>query len=140
LKLQFYLFKEVYTLTEIKLINNYLEQLSNRINSNIAEFKFLNKHIDDIRTALYSVEESVRSTVKDNYEPITKKPFIDHRYPNDLIRIKEVIQMTGTSRSFIYSHINQGHFPKPIQLGARAVAWQRHEVDEWVLNKINTKG
>jgi len=125
-------------LNEIKLINNYLEQLSNRINGNIAEFKALNNHISDIQSLLNGfTKNSERNALKDDYKPIIEKPPTDHRHPNDLIRIKEVIQMTGTSRSFIYSCINQGSFPKPIQLGARSVAWQRCKIENWVLSKIN---
>ena len=55
---------------------------------------------------------------------------------NNLIRLKDVKQMTGLSRSTIYSYIRYGVFPKQIQLGERASAWIKNEVDEWIIARI----
>lgn len=47
-----------------------------------------------------------------------------------IIRMRELSQKTGCSRSTIYSFISKNEFPKPISLGARAVGWIESEVDE----------
>jgi prophage regulatory protein len=44
-------------------------------------------------------------------------------------RLPQVQKILGLSRSSIYGHITQGLFPKPIQLGARAVGWPSYEVE-----------
>lgn len=57
-----------------------------------------------------------------------------------LIRIKTVIETTGKSRSSIYADIAMGSFPKPILIGARAVAWPRSAIEAWVQDKIDRAG
>ncbi len=52
-----------------------------------------------------------------------------------IIRMRELSQKTGCSRSTIYSFISRNEFPKPIPLGARAVGWIESEVDEWIAQK-----
>lgn len=55
-----------------------------------------------------------------------------------LIRIKSVIEVTGKSRSAIYADIAKGTFPKPVAIGARAVAWPLSEISAWVQQQIVT--
>ena len=45
-----------------------------------------------------------------------------------VMKLNEVINTTGLSRSSIYAYMSKGNFPKPIQLGPRAVAWIEEEV------------
>ncbi|EPT9252277.1 AlpA family phage regulatory protein [Vibrio alginolyticus] len=40
-----------------------------------------------------------------------------------LLRIKEVTEKTGLSKTAIYDNMNAGQFPRNISLGVRAVAW-----------------
>jgi prophage regulatory protein len=49
-----------------------------------------------------------------------------------LIRLPAVALRTGLGRSSIYAHIAAGTFPKPIPIGARAVAWLESEVSNWI--------
>jgi len=53
-----------------------------------------------------------------------------------LIRWPEVKQRIGYSRSQIHLLINQGKFPAPIKLGARASAWLESSIDEWINSRI----
>lgn len=57
-----------------------------------------------------------------------------------VIKLKDVISTTGLSRSSIYAYMAKGEFPKPIQLGPRAVAWIEEEVQKWLCDKINQRG
>lgn len=50
----------------------------------------------------------------------------------NILRLKEVIKITGLSRSTIYLMIEKGKFPRQIHLGARAVGWLESEVYEWL--------
>lgn len=56
-----------------------------------------------------------------------------------LIKLKDVMSNTGLGRSTIYKYIAEGAFPKPVSLGARAVAWVESEVEDWVLDKIEQR-
>lgn len=47
------------------------------------------------------------------------------------LRLKEVIQRTGKSRSSIYAAVKIGKFPKPVRIGARSVAWDSSEIEAW---------
>ncbi|MYA33759.1 MAG: AlpA family transcriptional regulator [Gemmatimonadales bacterium] len=53
-----------------------------------------------------------------------------------ILRLPEVQRRTGLSRSTIYVRLDQGRFPKPVSLGARAVGWIESEVDEWIRERI----
>jgi prophage regulatory protein len=47
------------------------------------------------------------------------------------MRLPAVMAATGMSRSTIYDWVKAGTFPKPLQIGARAVAWDEAEVVAW---------
>ncbi len=53
-----------------------------------------------------------------------------------LIRLPEVKDITGLSRTSIYRNINEGNFPHSVALGGRAVAWVESEVRAWVSKMI----
>lgn len=57
--------------------------------------------------------------------------------PDRMIRRKEVEAITGRSRSAIYEGMAAGTFPKPVKIGARAVAWPESVIRKWVEDKIN---
>ena len=46
------------------------------------------------------------------------------------------MEATGLGRSSIYKFIALGTFPKPVQLGDRAVGWVDHEVDDWIAERV----
>jgi len=54
-----------------------------------------------------------------------------------LIRLPEVIDRVGLSRSTICMFMQQGKFPKSIKLGSRAVAWSSKEIDAWIQDKVD---
>lgn len=53
-----------------------------------------------------------------------------------LLHRKEVMKMTGLSRSSIYVYQNKYGFPKPINIGPRAVRWQESLVKAWIDSKV----
>ena len=46
----------------------------------------------------------------------------------EVIRRTEVLKLVPISVSGLYQKISDGHFPKPIKLGLRAVGWKKSEV------------
>lgn len=49
-----------------------------------------------------------------------------------LIRLSEVMNKTGYSKSWIYKLIKKNQFPRPIKIGTRAVAFIDREIEEWI--------
>ncbi len=56
--------------------------------------------------------------------------------PRKILRLPNVLDRTGLSRSTVYQRVTEGSFPKPVSLGARAVGWIETEVDEWIARQI----
>lgn len=58
-----------------------------------------------------------------------------------VLRLKEVQEKTGLSRSTIYNKLNPAckyfddAFPKPIRLGAAAVGWLEADLDVWLTSR-----
>ena len=49
-----------------------------------------------------------------------------------MLRLPEVRDITGVSRSSIYKWMDEGKFPPSRQLGERAIAWDSREIAKWV--------
>lgn len=54
-----------------------------------------------------------------------------------ILRRKQVEIRTGLSRSTIYARIAEGTFPRPIDLGGRAVGWLETEINSWLQFRID---
>lgn len=65
------------------------------------------------------------------HQPATKTP-------SRIIRLPEVINRTGRSRSSIYQDVADGYFPAPIKLGrnARAIGWPESVIEDWIQERI----
>ena len=53
-----------------------------------------------------------------------------------LIRRKEVQTKTGLGASSIYAMMQQGTFPKAVNISERRVAWIESEVDAWIAERV----
>ena len=47
--------------------------------------------------------------------------------------------MTGVGKTFIYTHMEKGSFPKQIQISARTVVWLEQDIIEWMKTKMNQR-
>jgi len=56
-----------------------------------------------------------------------------------ILRRKQVETRTGLSRSTIYLRIQEGTFPKPVNLGARAVGWLENEIEAWLAARLEVR-
>ena len=56
--------------------------------------------------------------------------------PTRFLRLPEVMERTGLSRSTISVRLAAGRFPRPVALGGRAVGWIEAEIEEWVAERI----
>jgi prophage regulatory protein len=53
-----------------------------------------------------------------------------------IIRLKEVMDLTGLARSTVYKYIAASEFPVPVSLGERCVGWLESEVHDWILARV----
>jgi prophage regulatory protein len=51
--------------------------------------------------------------------------------PRRFLRMPDVIRLVGIGRTVIYERIKKGTFPPPVQIGARAVAWDEEDLANW---------
>lgn len=49
-----------------------------------------------------------------------------------LLRLREVMHMTGLGRNAVYELAKTSGFPRPVKLTKRASAWREHEVQAWI--------
>ncbi len=56
-----------------------------------------------------------------------------------ILRRNQVENRTGLSRSTIYLRIQEGTFPRPINLGTRAVGWLENEIEAWLTERIKIR-
>jgi prophage regulatory protein len=64
--------------------------------------------------------------------------------PNELadriLRLPEVIRMTGVCRSTILVWAQVGRFPKKVTLGPRCVGWSERAVRGWIATRLASSG
>jgi prophage regulatory protein len=53
-----------------------------------------------------------------------------------ILRLPEVKETSGLSRSSIYLGMKNGTFPKSIQLGTRMVGWSSEAIENWIEEKL----
>jgi prophage regulatory protein len=53
-----------------------------------------------------------------------------------ILRRRHVEQRTGLSRSTLCQYMKDGAFPKPVQLGLRAVGWLESEISKWTTARV----
>ena len=56
---------------------------------------------------------------------------------NRILRLSEVLALTGLSLSTIYLRVEESTFPKQINLGSRAVGWLDSDVQNWLCDRIS---
>jgi len=49
-----------------------------------------------------------------------------------ILRLPEMLEMTGMKRSTVYEKIKKNQFPKPIPLTERCSGWLESEVLSWI--------
>ena len=72
-----------------------------------------------------SIKSSMTSTVNDSVKSKSK-----------VVNTKELLSLTGLSRSTIWRLENEGTFPARRRLSGKRVGWIRMEVDAWLASLI----
>ncbi|MGE0109156.1 MAG: helix-turn-helix transcriptional regulator [Bdellovibrionales bacterium] len=53
-----------------------------------------------------------------------------------ILRKPEVLERIGVKKSTIYDWIGKGLFPRPINLGTRAVGWLESDVEAFIAKRV----
>ena len=51
---------------------------------------------------------------------------------NRILRLREVMRLTGLSKATIHRRYRDGTFPEPVRLGPQSIGWWRAEILEWL--------
>ncbi len=49
-----------------------------------------------------------------------------------LLRLAEVIERVSLGKTSIYKRIEEGTFPRPLNLGPNTVRWRSSDIDTWI--------
>lgn len=55
------------------------------------------------------------------------------------IRLKEVLRRTGLKKSSIYAKMKNKTFPVQVPISEHAVGWLEHEVQAWILERVEKR-
>lgn len=53
-----------------------------------------------------------------------------------LMRLPEVLRLTGMCRSALYDQMSRGEFPRSIKIGPRAASWSARAVRNWISQRV----
>lgn len=53
-----------------------------------------------------------------------------------IMRLPEVMTLTGYKRSSIYLLMSRGQFPKHHRIGLRAVGWNSQDIERWINEQL----
>ncbi|OIN83813.1 helix-turn-helix transcriptional regulator [Francisella sp. TX07-6608] len=56
-----------------------------------------------------------------------------------IMRIKEVVEVTGVSRSTIYRWVDKGIFPKYVKLSPTSTGWYAEDINNWLESLRNSE-
>ncbi len=54
-----------------------------------------------------------------------------------MLKISDVVKITGIAKSTIYRRLKEGTFPKQYHQGTRAVAWRSSDINNFLKNLSN---
>ena len=52
--------------------------------------------------------------------------------PDRILRIRTVLQRTGLSRSTLYRKIQEGTFPRQVQISIHGAGWRESAISRWI--------
>lgn len=52
--------------------------------------------------------------------------------PDRILRMPEVLERTGLSRSTIYRKMHEGTFPRQIEISKHCCGWRESSINRWI--------
>ncbi|WP_233998415.1 MULTISPECIES: helix-turn-helix transcriptional regulator [unclassified Pseudoalteromonas] len=111
-------------------VQMYLELIELRCTNTISELNLFLTQITNLKAAL-KLQQSQFETAPPTPSSISLLE-AEKSQVSELVRLQDISRMTGLSRSTIYTMIKEGRFPEGFKLSARAVAWKRADIDNWI--------
>lgn len=65
---------------------------------------------------------------------------ISYLVPMRALRLPQVVECTGLSKTHIYRLMQRGQFPAPARLSQRVVAWDSAAVNAWLVERFSALG
>lgn len=59
---------------------------------------------------------------------------------NRALRLSQVVERTGLSKTQIYRLMQRGQFPAPARLSERVVAWDEAALNNWLSERFGSVG
>ena len=56
-----------------------------------------------------------------------------------ILKLKQVIEIVGISRSTLYGMVQSGDFPKQLKLSTRSSGWLQSEVKNWIESRASKR-
>jgi prophage regulatory protein len=70
---------------------------------------------------------------------IRESPPASPNAPIRILRLGQVIEVTGLGKTKIYELQAVGQFPMRVQITAHTVGWVEHEVQAWLASRVATR-
>ncbi|MEQ3530169.1 AlpA family transcriptional regulator [Pseudoalteromonas sp. XMcav11-Q] len=68
-------------------------------------------------------------------EPVKQAKQSQNTHQERILRLEEVTQMVGLSRTTLWRMERKGEFPSRIPLSSRSVGWRSVDIENWMKNK-----
>lgn len=56
--------------------------------------------------------------------------------PERILRLKNVLERTGLSRSTVYRKVQARTFPKPLKISERCIGWRESDAESWLRSLV----
>ena len=56
--------------------------------------------------------------------------------PSRFLRLPEVKNRVGVGRSTLYRWMEEGRFPRSVQLSQKCVVWREADIDDWIASRL----
>lgn len=56
--------------------------------------------------------------------------------PDRILRLPDVLERTGLSRSTLYRKVSNGTFPRQVHISTRCAGWRESDLKEWLHNPM----
>jgi prophage regulatory protein len=78
---------------------------------------------------------SVRAIGPASSQPIICDEIHALARPSRFLRLPEVKNRVGVGRSTLYRWMEEGRFPRSVQLSQKCVVWRETDIDSWIASK-----
>ena len=82
---------------------------------------------------------SLEETAALGLHPVTSVNQQGTNMSKKILRLPSVLELTGVGRSTIYLWMQQGLFPRNVQLGPRVSGWREEDIEKWLESRQSTQ-